>query len=241
MDYTNQLTVDATQIEPAVDAVTVTIERPAEFEVFKQVSPYQEGDDGDGVPTFGNLASIVVNRRTDPQNPSPDVSVWYRVFVQNVGVKTATNVSITDTRNGSNVPLPFGQSTATAECDPEPTTMTPGQSFVCRYQAIYSVTIDQVNVVGATSPNVNPDANDQDQVTVDIVDCNAGNRRVVPNLVGLTKAQAVAAWAAGGFQPSRLNAGTFPDTATIVTQNAQAYRCENPNNFNMTITNVPTP
>jgi hypothetical protein len=77
-------------------------------------------------------------------------------------------------------------------------------------------------------------------VTVDLELCNnPSNRRVVPNVVGLTKAAAVIVWASSGFGAGNLNAGSFPDTDIIVTQSVQAYTCANSNNQSMTITNVP--
>jgi hypothetical protein len=241
MDLVNQLTVDANQIDPVVDDVTVLIERPADFEVFKQVSPYFEGNDGDGVPTFGNTSAITVHTRAAATGQTLQVSVWYRVFIENIGSKTATGVQIVDTRNGVPVALPYGQQNATADCDAQPTTMNPGQAFECRYRATYTGTIDQTNVLLITSPDVNTDGNDQDQVVVTVNDCGQNNDRVVPNVVGLTRMQAQAAWTAAAFTGNLTWPGSFSDPNGIVmTQSRQAYGCVG-RNSNMTITNAVTP
>jgi hypothetical protein len=241
MDLENELTVDAAEIEPVVDAATVVLERPADFEVFKQVSPYMEGSDGDGVPTFGNTSAITVHTRAATTGQSLQLSVWYRVFVENIGAKPATGVQIVDTRNGVPIGLPFGQTSANAICDPQPTTMNPGQSFECRYRATYTGTVDQTNVLAVTSPDVNPDANDQDQVVVTVNDCGQNNDRVVPNVVGLTRTQAQAAWTAAAFTGTLTIPGSFTDpNGIVVTQSRQAYGCVG-RNSGMTITNTITP
>jgi uncharacterized repeat protein (TIGR01451 family) len=241
MDLINQLTVDATQVDPVLDDVTVVVERPADFEVFKQVSPYKEGNDGDGVPTFGNTSTITVHTRAAATGQTLQLSVWYRVFIENIGNKPASNVTIIDTRNGSPVALPFGQDNATAVCDPQPTTLNPGQAFECRYRATYTGTVDQTNVLAITSPDVNPDANDQDQVVVTVNDCGGNNDRVVPNVVGLTRTQAQAAWTAAAFTGTLTIPGSFSDpNGIVVTQSRLAYGCVQ-RNSGMTITNTTTP
>ena len=81
--------------------MTVVVEKPpARFVVVKYVSPFQLGNDGDGVATFGTFSNLTISHSA--QVPAP--SAWYRVIVQNVGGQTATGIVITDT-NGA---LPIG-------------------------------------------------------------------------------------------------------------------------------------
>ena len=71
------------------------------------MSPFQNGDDGDGNPGFGTLNTVAVT--SDTQVPAP--FVWFKVIVTNTGGQTATGVQVTDTRGA----LPYGQNNATAD------------------------------------------------------------------------------------------------------------------------------
>ena len=126
MDYDNTVTADSAQTVPTTDGVTVVVERPpAEFQVLKWVSPFKDGNDGDGTPSFGIQPSVTVS--FNAQVPQP--SVWFKVIVRNTGGRTANAVAITDSRGA----LPYGQNSATAvlRCEADGTR---GRCvFQCRY------------------------------------------------------------------------------------------------------------
>jgi hypothetical protein len=230
-DHVNQLTVDAAEIGPAVDAVTVRVERPpAMLRVLKWVSPFRDGNDGDGNPSFGTLDTLSVT--FNAQVPQP--SAWHRVIVINTGGQTATGIQILDT-NGI---LPFGQNDADSVCDPAPATLAAGAQFVCRYRVDFTAATVQVNTVTATSPDVTPDSDDQASDTITVAACPATNR-VVPNLIGLQKAAAQAAWTAAGFTTA-LTVWNGQPNATVVTQNRPAFECV-PASSAMTVTRDVTP
>ncbi len=225
---TNIVTVNANEISPATDFVTTVVDRPAELDVFKFVSPYQQGDDGDGVPSFGIARSISIGLN----DLVGGESVWYRLVVRNVGGKPATGLTVTD----SNGPLPVN-----ADCPALPSDLAPGASAAwdCRYKG------DPIGAPGtlnntlvATATNVAADPTDSTTVTVVATACTASNDRVIPNLIGLTKAQAQAAWAAANMTGTLTTWGSGGDE--VVTQSVQAYRCVRPN-ADMTITNLVTP
>ena len=231
MDYANTYTVDANEILATTDGATVTVEKPpADLRVFTFLSPYKEGDDGDGNPFFGTNDAISLGRTASV----PTVYAWYRLTVQNIGGQPATGVTISDTRG----PIPFGTNNATAECDPAPGSLAVGGLWMCRYRVAF--TTDQVatNTVSATATGVTPDAGDSDTATVTVAGCGAGLRSV-PDLIGLTKTLAANAWTAAGFTGA-LSTWSGSNGSVAVTQNRMAFTCLAPSTT-VTITRTATP
>lgn len=204
--WDNTLTADGNEILPAVDAAIVTIERPpADLVVNKIVSPFKLGADGDGLPTFGgDTVTIAFNA----QIPAP--YVWYKVTVSNVGGLTASGLTITDT---------FGAFPTNADCPAMPTSLAAGASWTCLYQRSFSA-------AGATNNTVTATAGtevDSHTATVTVNTCT-GTNRVVPNLIGMTKANAQTAWTAAGFTGA-LTSWSGQNSALTVVQNRQAFEC----------------
>jgi uncharacterized repeat protein (TIGR01451 family) len=227
-EHTNVLTVNANPILPTTDYVTVVVEKPAELEAYKYVSPYRLGGDGDGEPSFGTAQSIVVGLN----DLVADESVWYRLIVRNVGGKTATGVSITDTAG----PIPFGQS----GCDPQPTEIQPGvgAAWQCWYRVPITTPGTTSNTLRVTADNDAADPNDVATATVTATACT-GNDRVIPNVIGGTKLEAETAWLDAGMT-GNLTTWAANDSDPVMTQSVRAFSCTG-RNTSMTVTRVVTP
>lgn len=220
--WDNTLTVDGNEILPAVDAATVTIERPpADLVVDKVVSPFSLGNDGDGLPTFGgDTVTIAFNA----QIPSP--YVWYQVTVSNTGGQTATGLTITDT---------FGAFPTNANCPAVPTSLAAGATWTCKYQRSFNAAQVANNTVTATAAGGLVDSH----TAVTTVNTCTGTNRVVPNLIGLTKANAQTAWTAAGFTGA-MTSWSGSNGSTILTQNRQAFECR-ARTSTITVRKVTTP
>ena len=231
MDYDNTVTADSAQTVPTTDGVTVVVERPpAEFQVLKWVSPFKDGNDGDGTPSFGTQPSVTVS--FNAQVPQP--SVWFKVIVRNTGGRTANAVAITDSRGA----LPYGQNSATAVCDAKPTALAAGAIFQCRYRVTFTTAQTANNTVTAVSPDVTPDGNDSATATAQVTTCTASNR-VIPNLIGLTKAAAQTTWTNAGLTGA-LTTWNGQNNATVVVQSRPAFGCV-AGNSTMTVSQTATP
>jgi len=228
--FENVATADSAETESVSAGVTVTVLKPpARLTVAKYVSPYEEGGDGDGNPTFGTATSLTVTHRLAPQVSGG--TVWFKLRVVNTGGQPATNLQVQDSLS----PL-----TPSATCPAVPSTLAEGDSWQCRYTVTYtSSTPSSTNTVRVTADNVTPLGSNSDQATLTVAACTANNDRTVPKLIGLTKAQATAAWAAAGFTSS-LTTWTGNDGDDVETQSRAAYSCIQ-RNTGMTVTNVETP
>jgi hypothetical protein len=213
-DYVNEANADASNSDPALpSAVTVKVEvPPANFTVVKAVSPYKLGSDGDGSPAFGLTSSLGI--AFNAQVPSP--AVWYRIFVRNDGGQTATGFAVSDTGGA----LPTG----TADCPTVPSTLAVGASYTCLYQVPYTTAGTRNTTASATATNVTADAGDSSAVVVDVTQCTGAANRVVPTLIGLTKAQAQTAWTNAQFTGA-LSSWSGQNSALTVAQNQQAFAC----------------
>jgi len=224
--YANVLTVGGAEILPVTDTAIVTLEQaPADLRVYKYVSVYPLGDDGDGTPNFGFAKALTVDRVAG-KNPI----VYYKIAVQNLGGQTATGFNVTDT-NGA---PPFG----TATCPAKPATIAGGGTYVCIYSKTLSTDQVLVNTAAVTATNVTPDSGDSDFATVTVASC-ANPLRLVPVLLGLDKATGPAAWGPSG---AGFNAGTYTNIAngSVVTQSVRAWSCL-PKTTLITVTNGATP
>ncbi len=229
--YPNIVTADAAETLPTPDNATVSIELPpADLRVLKWVSPYMEGDDGDGVPNFGSVPTLTVTRSAQITQPS----VWFRIIVQNIGGQTATGVTITDSRGA----IPFGQNTATAGCDAQPTSMAAGVLFSCRYKVTFSANGSNANTVTATSASDPDTTNNSATATVTVSSCT-GSNRTVPNLIGIVKGSLQTTWTAAGFSGT-VTTWSGQNSATAVTQDKVAFSCI-PATSGVTATRVTTP
>jgi hypothetical protein len=201
----------------------VTIDKPPpDLRVYKYVSVYPLGDDGDGTPNFGFAKSVNVGWAA-LRTPT----VYYKIAVQNLGGQTATGFGLTDS-NGS---LPFG----TATCPAKPASIAAGGLYVCIYSQPFSSNQVVVNTVNATGSNVTADAGDTDTATVTVAACT-GSNKLVPYLIGLDKTTGPAAWAAAAFTGAYTN---IPN-GSVVTQSQQAWSCM-PAATTITVTKVATP
>jgi hypothetical protein len=219
LSYPNVLTVDSDQTNPEQDSVTVTVQPPPpNWKVDVYVSPFALGDDGDGTngtPDFKNVTAVSQGVNAILTNES----AWFQVVIRNIGGSTATSVAI-----ASNLgPLPFGQNTATAVCDAAPTTMAAGATFTCRYQVDAGTAGTIQNIVTALSTNAVPTGRNN-SASVTSTTC-ANPSRLIPNLIGLNKAAAQAAWTAAGFTGGNLTTWNGQGSALTATQTRQAFQC----------------
>jgi hypothetical protein len=230
MNYDNSATVDSAQTEPARSDVRVSVEKPpARLSVLKWVSPFKEGDDGDGVPGFGTVNDLTVTYRTAPQVAQG--SAWFRIVIRNTGGQTATGLTATD----SNGALPVN-----TDCPALPSTLAAGVTWRCTYPVTFTSAspVTTTNTVTATATNAVP-TSDTASATLRVQACTAGGDRTVPNLIGLDKAGAQAAWAAAGFTGTLSTWGGAPNAATV-TQSRPAFECVAATT-GMTITRTTTP
>ncbi len=220
-DDPNVLTVTGTEIQPIADSAVLTIDKPpADLRIYKYVSVYPLGDDGDGSPNFGFAKSVSVGRAT---GKSP--TVYYKIAVQNLGGVTATGFNLADD-NGA---LPYG----TPTCPAKPASMAAGDLYVCIYSKTFTTDQTLVNTVAATATNVTPDSGDSDFATVTVAQC--GTNKLVPYLIGLDKTTGPAAWTAALFSGAYTNIAN----GVVVTQSQQAWACM-PATTTITVTKVPT-
>jgi uncharacterized repeat protein (TIGR01451 family) len=222
-DSVNVLTVTGAEILPVTDTATVTaVQAPPDLRVYKYVSVYPLGDDGDGTPNFGFLKTVAVGRVAG-SNPI----VYYKIAVQNLGGQTAVGFNLTDT-NGA---PPFG----TASCPAKPSSIAAGGTYVCIYPKTFSTDQSLVNTVAVTGTNVTPDSGDTDFATVNVAICSPP-LRLVPKLIGLTSVTGPAAWTANGLN------GTYTNISSglVVTQSLQAWSCV-AKSTPITVTNAATP
>ena len=211
--YTNTITVDAAETAATIDAATVSIELPpADLRVTKFVSPYKEGNDGDGTPNFGTATSVTITRSTKIASPY----AWFEITVKNIGGQTATGVTITDSKGA----LPYGTNTATAVCDAKPSSLAVNAVFRCRYKVAHTTDGDATNTVTVSSPDDAATSNNSATAKVIVSLCPSANRSV-PIFVGLTKTNAQTAWTNSGLT------GTFTNIAsgTVLNQTVQAFSC----------------
>ncbi|HEY4634032.1 MAG TPA: TadE family protein [Candidatus Limnocylindrales bacterium] len=234
MDYANTATIDTAQTLPTTDGVTVTVERPpARLRILKWVSSFREGDDGDGEPSFGTDDDITVSTNSIID----EAEVWYKVILRNTGGRTATGIDIDDT----NGPLPYGRNNSTAECSSQPSTLAAGAVWECRYREDFDSGSPATtnNTVDVTASNVIPDNDDDATATVRRTSCT-GSNRVVPDLIGLDKGDALDAWEDAGFQRNRLDTWSGNNSSDVETQDRQAYSCV-PSSSSMDVTRTETP
>lgn len=219
ISYPNVLTVDSAETNPEQDSVTVTVQPPPpNWKVDVYVSPFALGDDGDGNGGTANFKNVtLVSQGVNATLTSE--SAWFQVVVQNIGGSTANGVTISSTLG----PLPFGQNTANAACNAAPTTMAAGATFTCRYRVDAGSAGTIQNIVTALATNaVPPGRNNSASVTS--TSC-ANPSRLIPDLIGLDKAAAQAAWTSAGFPAGGLTVWNGNPNATTVTQTQQAFQC----------------
>jgi hypothetical protein len=212
-DYVNLATIDSQQTLPATSDVTVTIERPpARLQVGKWVSPFEEGDDGDGDPNFGFEDDLTISHSNEITTPV----AWFKIIVRNTGGRTATGLQITDSRGWPGI---------TGDCPGRPTTLNAGVSYMCKYRVTFSSSspATTTNTAGATGTNVTPDGDDNHTAIVRLSACT-GNNRTVPDLIGRDKAQALAGWADAGFTGNLSTWSNRPNDE-VETQSRAAYSC----------------
>ncbi len=210
-DYVNVATLDAVQTDPVTSDVTVVVEKPpARLRVMKWVSPFELGDDGDGVPTFGSNDALDITY--SPQIPEP--FAWFKVVLLNTGGQPATGLAVTDLR---------GAFPVDADCPPVPATLAAGDGWVCRYQVTFSAASagSNENTVSATGANVVPDGDDSRTATVTVTACT-GDDRTVPNLIDMTELEAQAAWTDAGFTGTL----TYTGSGRVSSQGRMAFVCE---------------
>ncbi|MHB8891253.1 MAG: TadE/TadG family type IV pilus assembly protein, partial [Candidatus Limnocylindrales bacterium] len=196
-EYPNVVTVDAAETTPATDTAIVALElAPADLRLYRWVSQYKEGDDGDGVPNFGSLPSLSIFR-TSTVSPT----VWFKIIVTNVGDQAATAITLADSVKTT---LPYGQNSTTAVCDAKPASLAPGARFECRYiSSAYTSNSTTTSTTSAASPDDTTTVNNSATATMTVALCS-GTNKLAPRLIGLTKAAAQTAWTKAGFQSSKM-------------------------------------
>lgn len=220
VDYANVLTVDAAETNPELDSVTVKVQPPPpNWKIDVYVSPFALGDDGDGTggtADFKNVTSLSQGVNSILNNES----VWFQVVIRNTGGATAAGVAISSTLGA----LPFGQNNPnTAVCDAAPATVAAGATFTCRYKVDAGSPGVIQNTVTVNSTNaVPPGRNNVASATT--TNC-ANPSRLIPNLIGLNKANAQSAWTAAGFTAGNLSVWNGQPNALTVTQTRQAFQC----------------
>jgi hypothetical protein len=232
-EYDNTAIVDSLQTRPASDSVTIIVERPpARLRILKWVSSFREGSDGDGEPSFGTDGDITVTTNSIID----EARVWYKVILVNTGGRTARNIDIDD----SNGNLPYGRNNSTADCDSRPSSLGEGDVWECRYREDFDEDspATTVNTVEVTGSNVIRDNDDDASATVRVNDCR-GNNRVVPNLIGLDKGDALDEWEDAGFDRDNLDTWNGNNSSDVETQSRQAYSCV-PSSSSMTVTRTET-
>ena len=177
--------------------------------VAKYVSPYQLGGSGNG--PFGTAGTIDVG--LDAQIPI--ATVWYQIIVSNPGTATTLGITVVD----SNGALPV-----TSDCPAAPTSLAAGASWTCKYSRIWSIPGSYTNTVTADASNISPSGPRTATATVNVSSCASPNV-VIPKLIGLDRTGAQSAWSAAGFSPSNLTTWGGSTTATVASQNVQAYSC----------------
>jgi hypothetical protein len=223
-EHVDTFTVDSDQTLAISDnAKVITFVDPPDLRVLVYVSPYKDGSDGDGSilgvsPSFGTLQSY-----TAYQNSRVTPYAWFKVIVTNNGAQTATGVSITDT----GIALPYGQNTTTAVCDAAPGSLAAGAKFECRYRVPWTTNgTTRTDTVTATATNVTPDSNDNSAASVTWQGCTSSSNRVVPNMIGLTKAGAASAWGSSGAQfTGTLTTWSSSTSSLVVAQTPDAFSC----------------
>jgi hypothetical protein len=146
-------------------------------------------------------------------------SVWFQVVVKNIGGSTATGVAVASTLG----PLPFGQNTATAACDPSPTTIAANVTFTCRYSVDAGTPGTIQNTVTVTSSNAVPPGRNN-VATANITNC-ASPKVLIPNLLARTKTQAEGDWTAAGFTLANLTSWKNKNSDPVLTQSKAAFQC----------------
>ena len=214
------LTVDATEINPEQDTNTVTVQPPPpNWKVDVYVSPFALGDDGDGTggtADFKNVTTVSQGSNTTLTNES----VWFQIVITNIGGSTANGVTISSTLG----PIPFNQNNPnTAVCPAMPTSVAKAVTFNCRYKVDAGTPGVIQNTVTVNSSNAVPPARNN-VASATVTNC-ANPSKVIPNLIGLNKAGAQAAWTAAGFTAGNLSVWNGQNNALTVTQTRQAFQC----------------
>jgi hypothetical protein len=143
----------------------------------------------------------------------------------------ATGVTVTDD---------FGTLPVNADCPTVPVTLGPDVQWSCRYQRTFGAgeTGAFQNRIEATATNAPADDAAATVTVFPYILC-AGTDRVVPNLVGLTKTSALAAWSGAGFT-STLTSWSGGPNSIVVTMSRQPFSCT-ARNSGTSVTKVPTP
>jgi uncharacterized repeat protein (TIGR01451 family) len=227
----NTVTFDAAEIEPVPQtAIVKVLARPAELLVTNFVNVFQDGGDGDGTPGgFGNATALTLVR---PANGNP--SGWHWLIVTNPGGQAATGVDI---RVNGSAPA------VTATCPAPPASLAPGGGWYCKVRESFGngFTGDRTLTVAATATNVAPIGGHVRAATITVrptAACQA-NERVVPDMLGLTKANATSAWSGAGFSGA-LTTWNGQNSALAVTQNRSPFTCL-AQASGATVTRTPTP
>ena len=220
VNYPNVLTVDATEINPEQDTNTVVVQPPPpNWKIDVYVSPFALGDDGDGTggtADFKNVTTVSQGSNTTLTNES----VWFQIVITNIGGSTANGVTISSTLG----PIPFNTNNPnTAVCPAMPTSVAKAVTFNCRYKVDAGTPGVIQNTVTVNSSNAVPPARNN-VASATVTNC-ANPSKVIPNLIGLNKAGAQAAWTAAGFTAGNLSVWNGQNNALTVTQTRQAFQC----------------
>lgn len=215
-------------------SATVKVVPAPQLDVSLRSERYRLGGDGDGLGGTAQYGSgdLTLDRTTEQ---SSDRSLrepvgWLKLTVTNNG-GVARNLAVTITENGSSFSL--------AACG-LPNSLSkagqPGDRFTCILPRVFDDTGQHRFVMLATARNAKPTTGDNlARITTDT--CN-GSRLVVPNLVdrllpapdgsNKTVGQARTLWQDAGFTGQfQTNPSSASNSASVLTQDVNAYTCEN--------------
>jgi hypothetical protein len=218
-------------------SATIKVVPAAKLAVTLRAAPYRLGGTGNGL--LGNAqyanGNMTLNRNTtSPLTEIQDPTAWFQLRVVNQG-GTADNFTVTVTQQGSQISIP---------CTP-PTTLAPGDAFVCIFPRTLTATQAYAFSATASATGSLLVGGTQRNVTVTTATCS-GTRPVIPNLVDTldpsadgsnkTIGQAKSTWTAAGFTSAATTSPAgAPNGQTAITQTQTAYACANNTNANVTV------
>lgn len=218
LDYPNTATFTANEIQQRQSTATVRIDAaPGNLTVSKYESTYKLG--GNGAGPFGTTTDLAVGTKS-----GVTTTVWYQVTVSNPGTLTVGGITVQDS---------YGAFPVTADCPTPPTSLAPAASWTCVYSRTESTVGDFTNTVTANASAMSPPGPRTASATIHVQSCGTDN--LVPNLIGLSKADAQTAWVNAGYASGNLTEWSGHNSDPVVTQNVQAFTCA-PSTTTMTVT-----
>ena len=221
ISYPNVLTVDATEINPEQDSNTVAVQPPPpNWKVDVYVSPFALGDDGDGTGGTADFKNVTDGQPRLEHHPDQRVRLVPDRHHEHRRL---------DGKRGHDLLDPGGDPVQHEQSEhrglPRDADHRGGRPrrFNCRYKVDAGTPGVIQNTVTVNSSNAVPPARNN-VASATVTNC-ANPSKVIPNLIGLNKAAAQAAWTAAGFTAGNLSVWNGQNNALTVTQTRQAFQC----------------